>query len=116
MQNNAVLNPAKFPHRKVRTCDRWMHLISDDELEELATKHGPDSHQAVTLADLLARRAKDEQVHCFQLGEFLVVCPMPTPEEEVQLQLAYEATKHLKGSKLNNIAKLITALDQRGGI
>jgi hypothetical protein len=31
---------------------------------------------------LRARRAKDEQVYCFQLGEFLVVCPMPTPEEK----------------------------------
>ena len=38
-----------------------------------------------------------------------MVCPMPTPEEEAQLQLAYEATKHMKGSKLTNIADVIVA-------
>ena len=65
------------------------------------------------LADLRERRAKDEQVFCFQLGEFLVVCTMPTPEEEAQLQLAYEATKHAKGSKLTNIADVIAALGER---
>jgi hypothetical protein len=64
------------------------------------------------LAELGARRAKDEQVYCFQLGEFLVVCPIPTPEEEVQLKLAYEATKHTKGSKLKNIAEVIAALGE----
>ena len=54
-------------------------------------EYGPGSHHAVMLADLRERRAKDEQVHCFQLGEFLVVSPVPTAEEQVQLQLAYEA-------------------------
>ena len=89
-----------------------MRLIPDEELERLAAEHGPDSYQAIMLADLRERRAKDEQVHCFQLGEFLVVCPMPTPEDEAQLQLAYEATKHMKGSKLTNIADLIAALGE----
>jgi hypothetical protein len=89
-----------------------MKLVPDDELERLAAEHGPDSYQAIMLADLRARRAKDEQVHCFQLGEFLVVCPMPTPEEEAQLELAYEATKHMKGSKLTNIAHVIAASDE----
>ena len=77
-----------------------MRLIPDEELESLAVEHGPDSYRAVVLADLRARRAKDEQVYCFQLGEFLVVCPMATPEEEVQLKLAHEASKHMKGSRL----------------
>jgi hypothetical protein len=45
------------------------------------------------------RRAKDEQVHCFQLGEFLVVGPLPTPEEEARFLLAHVTTKRLRGSK-----------------
>jgi hypothetical protein len=76
-----------------------MRLVPDQELERLATEHGPDSHQASMLSDLRRRRAKDEQVYCFQLGTFLVVGPMPTPEEEARFMLAYEATKHLKGRK-----------------
>ena len=86
-----------------------MRLVPDEELERLAVEHGPGSYQASMLSDLRQRRAKDEQVHCFQLGEFLVVCLMPTPEEEAQLNLAYEATKHMKGSKLTNIADVIAA-------
>jgi hypothetical protein len=89
-----------------------MRLVPDDELERLAAGHSPDSYQAIMLADLRARRAKDEQVYCFQLGEFLVICPMPTPEEEANLQLAYEATKHMKGSKPTSIADLIAALGE----
>jgi hypothetical protein len=76
-----------------------MRLVPDQELERLATEHGPDSYQASMLSDLRRRRAKDEQVYCFQLGTFLVVGPMPTPEEEARFMLAYEATKHLKGRK-----------------
>ena len=70
-----------------------MHLIPDDELERLAAEHGSASYHAIMLAELRERRARDEQVYCFQLGEFLVVCPMPTPGEEAQLELAYQATK-----------------------
>ena len=89
-----------------------MRLVPDDELERLAVDQGPDSYQAITLADLRERRAKDEQVRCFQLGEFLVVCPMPTPEEETQLHLAYEATKHMKGSMQANITDVIAVLGE----
>jgi hypothetical protein len=53
-----------------------MHLVPDEELERLAVQHGPDSYQAIMLADLRKRRAKDEQVYCFALGDFLVVCPI----------------------------------------
>ena len=56
--------------------------------------------------------AKDEQVYCFQLGELLVICPMPTPDEEAQLGFAYEATKQMKGSQLKNIADVIAALGE----
>lgn len=86
-----------------------MHLIPDDELENLAAQHGPGSYQAGMLADLRKRRAKDEQVYCFQISEFLVVCPVPTPEEETELQLAYEATKHARSSRL---AEVIAALGE----
>jgi hypothetical protein len=89
-----------------------MRLVSDDELERLATEHGPDSYQASMLADLRQRRAKDEQVYCFQLGTFLVVGPIPTPEEEMRFVLANEATKHLKGSKLTNIAHALAELGE----
>jgi hypothetical protein len=44
------------------------------------------------LTDLRERRAKDEQVYCFQLCEFPVVCPMPTPEEEAQLPTKQPST------------------------
>lgn len=87
-----------------------MRIIADDELERLAAEHGRDSYLGVTLADLRERRAKDEQVYCFQFGEFLMVSPIPTPEEEVRLELAYQAAKHMKGSRLTNIAKVIAAL------
>ena len=93
-----------------------MQLIADDELERLAAEHGPDSYHAVMLSDLRKRRAKDEQVHCFRLGEYLVVCPMPTPDEEAQLKLAYEVIKHMKGSKLTNIADAIAALGETDAV
>jgi hypothetical protein len=89
-----------------------MRLVPDEELERLAAEHGPGSYQSAMLADVRARRAKDEQVHCYQLGEFLVICPMPTPEEEVLLQLAYEATRHMKGSRLTNIADVLAAFGE----
>jgi hypothetical protein len=89
-----------------------MRLVPDEELERLAFELGPDSYQANMLSDLRQRRAKDEQVHCFQLGDFLVVCPMPTPEEEAQLQLAYEAIEDMKGSKVTDIADVIAALGE----
>jgi len=89
-----------------------MKLIPDDELERLAGEHAPNSHQAVMLADLRGRRANDEQVHCFQLGEFLVVCPMPTAQQEVQLKRVYEASKQLQSSKPTNIADIIAALGE----
>jgi hypothetical protein len=89
-----------------------MRLIPDEELERLAAEHGSASYTAIMLAELRERRARDEQVYCFQLGESLVVCTMPTPEEEAQLQLAYEASKHAKGSKLTNIADVIAALGE----
>jgi hypothetical protein len=89
-----------------------MRLVSDDELVRLAAAHGPDSYYAAMLANLRERRAKDEQVHCFQLGEFLVVCPMPTTEEEAQLKVAYEASKRTKESKATSIADVIAALGE----
>jgi hypothetical protein len=90
-----------------------MHLIPDDELENLAAQQGPGSYQAGMLADLRKRRANDEQVYCFQIGEFLVVCPVPTPEEETELQLTYEATKHAHSSRPTSIAEVIAALGGR---
>jgi hypothetical protein len=53
-----------------------MRVIPDDELERLATERGSKSYQAGMLAELRERRAKDEQVFCFELGEFLVIGPM----------------------------------------
>ena len=73
-----------------------MDLLSDEELERMAAADGPDSMAAQTLADLRAQRAQDKQVFAFRLGDFLVVGPMPTPEEEVRFLLANEATKHMK--------------------
>ena len=89
-----------------------MRLISDDELERLAAEHGRDSYLGVTLAYLRERRAKDEQVYCFELGEFLIVSPIPTPEEEVRLEFGYRAAKHMKGSRLTNMAEVIAALGE----
>jgi hypothetical protein len=36
-----------------------MRLVPDDELERLATEHGPDSYQASMLSDLRRRRTKE---------------------------------------------------------
>ena len=73
-----------------------MDLLPDSELEQMAVRDGPESMAAQTLAELRAQRAQDKQVHAFRLGDFLVIGPMPTPEEEVTFLLANEATKHLK--------------------
>lgn len=73
-----------------------MELLGDEQLEQMAARDGPDSLAGRTLADLRAQRAQDKQVFAFRLGDFLVVGPMPTPEDELTFRLAYEATKHLK--------------------
>ena len=67
-----------------------MELLPDEELERLAAERGPDSLEAQTLADLRQQRAQDKQVFAFRLGKFLVVGPMPTPEEETAFLLANE--------------------------
>jgi Type I phosphodiesterase / nucleotide pyrophosphatase len=61
----------------------------------------PDHHGIVnnTMFDPTVSGRPFSLAHCFQLGTFLVVGPMPTPEEEMRFMLAYEATKHLKGRK-----------------
>jgi len=82
--------------------------IPHDELGRLAAGAGPDSYAAGMLTELRERRARDEQVFAFRLGEFIVIGPTPSPEEELQLTLAYEATKDLKGSKA---LELITDAD-----
>jgi hypothetical protein len=76
-----------------------MDLISDEELEQLAARDGPDSLAARTLADLRAQRAQDKQVFAFRLGDFVVVGPMPDAQTELTMLLANEATKHMKGPR-----------------
>jgi hypothetical protein len=56
-----------------------MRIVPDEDLERLAVEHGPDSYQASMLSDLRQRRTKDEQVHCFQLGESVNYPPLCAP-------------------------------------
>jgi hypothetical protein len=74
-----------------------MDVLSDAELEQIATRDGPDSLAAQTLAELRAQRAQDKQVVAFRLGAFYVIGPIPTALEELTFLLAHEVTKHLKG-------------------
>ena len=78
-----------------------MDLLADEELEQFATRDGPESLAAKTLADLRAQRAQDKQVFAFRLGDFLVVGPMPDAQTELTMLLANEATKHMKSSGSN---------------
>jgi hypothetical protein len=73
-----------------------MQLVPDEELERLAADRGPDSVEARTLDDLRRQRAQDKQVFAFRLGEFFMVGPMPTAQEEVTFLLAHEAAKRMK--------------------
>ena len=78
-----------------------MQLVPDHELERLATERGPNSLEAVTLADVRRQRAQDKQVFAFRLGVFYVVGPMPDAKTELTMLLADEATKHLKAPARN---------------
>ena len=76
-----------------------MRLIPDDELEHMATEHGPGSVEANALAELRGERAQDKQVFPYRLGDYIVIGPEPTPQDEPVFALANEATKHMKRSK-----------------
>jgi hypothetical protein len=75
-----------------------MQLVADDELERLAAERGPDSREALTLADLRQQRAQDKQVFAFRLGEYYVVGPMPDADTELTMTLANEVAKKLRNS------------------
>ena len=70
------------------------------------------SYQGAILPDQRARRAKDEQVYWFELGELLVVCPH-TDARGGGVARTRLPTKHMKSSKLANIADVIAALNCR---
>jgi hypothetical protein len=73
--------------------------IPDDDLQRLAAERGPGSVEANALDELRRERAQDKQVSAYRLGDFIVVGPEPSAQEELVFLLANEATKHLKGSK-----------------
>jgi hypothetical protein len=52
--------------------------------------------EAWTLDDLRRQRARDKQVFAFRLGEFFMVGPMPTAQDELTFVLAHEALKCMK--------------------
>jgi hypothetical protein len=89
-----------------------MQLIADDELERLAAEHGPDSYPPSCSPICASAAPRMSRSTVSDSAEYLVVCPMPTPDEEAQLKLAYEAIKHMKGSKLTNIADVIAAWER----
>jgi hypothetical protein len=73
-----------------------MKMIPDNELERLAAPRGPGSVEANALAGLRRDRAQDKQVSSYRLGEFIVIGPEPTPQDELVFMLANEATKNLE--------------------
>jgi hypothetical protein len=73
-----------------------MDLLTDEELERLAARDGPESLAARALADLRARRGQDNQVFAFRLGEYYVIGPMPDAETELTMMLINETAKKLK--------------------
>ena len=88
---------------------RWDHVASWSEGRTRETRErgydkfkclaarGPGSHEANSLAELRRERAQDKQVFAFRLGDFIVIGPKPSAQEELVFMLANEATKHLKG-------------------
>ena len=88
-----------------------MELVPDIELERLATTKGPKSYEAKTLAALRERRAKDEQVFCFRVGNTLFVGPMPDAETELQMLLASEVAKRLAKALIQQLAPVVPDLE-----
>ena len=73
-----------------------MAAIPDSELERLAIERGPGSVEANSLDELRRERAQDKQVFAYRLGDFILIGPEPSAQEELVFLLANEATKHLK--------------------
>jgi hypothetical protein len=69
--------------------------IPDDELERLSVERGPGSVEVNSLAELRSERAQDRQVSAYRLGQFIVIGPEPSAQDELVFLLANEATKHL---------------------
>lgn len=72
-----------------------LEFVPEHVLIRLAEQNGPDSYEAETLAKLRARRAKDEQVHCFRIDQSYTIGPMPDANTELQITLANELAKRL---------------------
>jgi hypothetical protein len=64
-----------------------MDLLTDEELERLAARDGPESLAARVLVALRDQRAQDRQVFAFRLGEYYVIGPMPDAETDLTMML-----------------------------
>jgi hypothetical protein len=92
-----------------KQCFGWDHVASWSEGRTRETRErgydkfkclaarGLGGLEANSLAELRRERAQDKQVFAFRLGDFIVIEPKPSAQEELVFMLANEATKHLKG-------------------
>jgi hypothetical protein len=70
-----------------------MELIPDGDLERLAVERGPGSVEAKLSDELRRDRAQGKQAFACRRGDFIVVGPEPTPQDEMVFMLANEPTK-----------------------
>lgn len=62
-----------------------MLQIPDQEVERLATEHGPGSIEARILTWLSCQRAKDWQVFAFRIGPCWITGPVPDGRTEAEM-------------------------------
>ena len=68
-----------------------MVQVPDEILTFAALEKGPGSKEAVLLAKMWLLRAKDRQVFPFQVGNYLVIGPVPDAMTEmVMIEIAKE--------------------------
>ena len=59
--------------------------ISDLDLERLADARGPSSVEAKVVKQLRRKRARDHQVHVFQVGKYYFIGPAPDAQTELDI-------------------------------
>jgi hypothetical protein len=59
--------------------------VSDLDLERLADVRGPSSVEAKVVKELRRKRARDHQVHVFQVGNYYFIGSTPDAQTELDM-------------------------------
>jgi hypothetical protein len=59
--------------------------VSDLDLERLADDRGPPSVEAKVVEQLRRQRARDHQVHVFQVGNYYFIGPVSNAQTELDI-------------------------------